>query len=208
MTRVRPRTISIPHLGRVEGHGGIFVELAGDTVVDVNMDIHEGSRYYEALLLGKDFREVQGIITRVCAICSANHTVAALQALERALGIPETERSFKLRGLMLRGDGMGRFEVTESVLLGATPERSDLADFDGDGFADLVTPLGARSSVSYISGAANGLRGTPRELIAPRATAFELVDFDGDERPDRVAVDPRGDRVLIEYGETSAPKIL
>lgn len=114
-----------------------------------------------------------------------------------AISLEEVDRT----ATWLRGDGMGRFEVTESVLLGATPERSDLADFDGDGFADLVTPLGARSSVSYISGAANGLRGTPRELIAPRATAFELVDFDDDERPDRVAVDPRGDRVLIEYGE-------
>ena len=50
------------------------------------MDIHEGSRYYEKLLVGKNFRDVQGIITRVCAICSADHTVAALAALENALG--------------------------------------------------------------------------------------------------------------------------
>ena len=76
------RTITIPHLGRVEGHGGIFVKIVGSKVSEVNMDIYEGSRYYEALLRGKHFLEVQGIITRVCAICSANHTVAALTALE------------------------------------------------------------------------------------------------------------------------------
>ena len=81
------RSIIIPHLGRVEGHGGIFVKIVGNTVHEVNMDIFEGSRYYEALLKGKHFLEVQGIITRVCAICSANHTVAALTALENALGI-------------------------------------------------------------------------------------------------------------------------
>jgi len=97
------RTISVPHLGRVEGHGGIFVKVVGGAVAEVNMDIHEGSRYYEALLVGKQFLEVQGIITRVCAICSADHTVAALQALENALGIPQSERVFMLRGLMLRG---------------------------------------------------------------------------------------------------------
>jgi sulfhydrogenase subunit alpha len=97
------KTITIPHLGRVEGHGGIFVKVVGDAVVDVNMDIHEGSRYYEALLVGKSFLDVQGIITRVCAICSADHTVAALRAIESALGIPQTERSYQLRGLMLRG---------------------------------------------------------------------------------------------------------
>lgn len=97
------RTIRIPHLGRVEGHGSIFVKVVGDEVHEVNMDIHEGSRFYEKLLVGKHFLEVQGIITRVCAICSADHTVAALTALEKALGVAETERVHRLRGLLLLG---------------------------------------------------------------------------------------------------------
>ncbi|MGE5236378.1 MAG: Ni/Fe hydrogenase subunit alpha [Acidobacteriota bacterium] len=97
------RNIVIPHLGRVEGHGGIFVKIVGNTVHEVNMDIFEGSRYYEALLRGKHFLEVQGIITRVCAICSASHTVAALTALESALGIEQSERIHTLRGLLLLG---------------------------------------------------------------------------------------------------------
>ncbi len=95
--------ITISHLGRVEGHGGIRVTVEGDRVADVNMDIHEGSRYYEQLLVGKHFLDVQGIITRVCAICSADHTVAALEALEKALGIDESPRTAVLRGLLLRG---------------------------------------------------------------------------------------------------------
>lgn len=97
------RTITIPHLGRVEGHGGIYVKISGARVEDVNMDIHEGSRYYEALLKGKHFLEVQGIITRVCAICSSSHTVAALTALENALGAQVTERVYRLRGLLFLG---------------------------------------------------------------------------------------------------------
>jgi sulfhydrogenase subunit alpha len=100
---VEARTITIPHLGRVEGHGGIFVKIVGDTVHEVNMDIYEGSRYYEALLRGKHFLEVQGIITRVCAICSASHTVAALTAIEKALGIEPPDRIHRLRGLLLLG---------------------------------------------------------------------------------------------------------
>lgn len=101
--KTESRTVTIPHLGRVEGHGGIHVVLEGDAVRDVNMDIHEGSRFYEALLRGRHYLEVQGIITRVCAICSASHTVAALQALENALGIPESPRVRHLRGLLLLG---------------------------------------------------------------------------------------------------------
>jgi sulfhydrogenase subunit alpha len=87
----------------VEGHGGIFVKIVDDTVRDVSMDIFEGSRYYEALLLGKHYLEVQGIITRVCAICSASHTTAALTALENALGVRATERVGLLRGLLVIG---------------------------------------------------------------------------------------------------------
>jgi sulfhydrogenase subunit alpha len=97
------RTVTVSHLGRVEGHGGIFVKIVGDAVHEVNMDVFEGSRYYEALLKGKHFLEVQGIITRVCAICSASHTVAALTALEKALGIEQSERVHQLRGLLVLG---------------------------------------------------------------------------------------------------------
>jgi len=87
----------------VEGHGGIHVRIVGDVVHEVNMDIFEGSRYYEALLKGRHFLEIQGIITRVCAICSANHTVAALTAIEKALGIEQSARIRHLRGLLVLG---------------------------------------------------------------------------------------------------------
>ncbi len=97
------RTVTVSHLSRVEGHGGFHVRIVGDVVHEVAVDVFEGSRYYEALLKGKHFLEVQGIITRVCAICSANHTVAALTALEGALGIQQSERIHTLRGLLLLG---------------------------------------------------------------------------------------------------------
>ncbi|MGQ9496578.1 MAG: nickel-dependent hydrogenase large subunit [Thermoanaerobaculaceae bacterium] len=54
-------------------------------------------------LKGRHFQEVQGIITRICAICSASHTVTALQALEQALGVTVSERVHDLRGLLLFG---------------------------------------------------------------------------------------------------------
>ncbi len=114
-----------------------------------------------------------------------------------ALSLEEVDRTVT----WLRGDGVGGFEAAEPVLLGATPGRSALADVDGDGFDDLTTPLAARASLAFVRGAADGLRGTPGEALAPRATAFALVDLDADGRTDRVVVDPRADRVLVEYGD-------
>ncbi len=97
------RTVTVSHLARIEGHGGIHVRIVGDVVREVNMDVFEGSRYYEALLKGKHFLEVQGIITRVCAICSASHTVTALSAIEKALGVEPPERVLHLRDLLELG---------------------------------------------------------------------------------------------------------
>ena len=93
------RTVTVSHLGRVEGHGGLHVRIVGDVVHEVGLDVFEGSRYYEALLRGKHFLDVQGIITRVCAICSTSHTVAALTAIEKALAIEPSQRVLDLRCL-------------------------------------------------------------------------------------------------------------
>lgn len=95
-------TITINHLARVEGHGGIHVEVGPNGVERCEMKIFEGSRFYEALLVGRRFEEVPGIICRVCAICSAGHTLCALGAVEEALGVevsPETQAFRELLNL-------------------------------------------------------------------------------------------------------------
>jgi len=97
------QSIDIPHLGRVEGHGGIHVQISDGEISQVDMEIYEGSRYYEVLVVGKHFTEVPHIVSRVCAICSADHTLASQMAVEDAMGIQITPRTRLLRGLLLHG---------------------------------------------------------------------------------------------------------
>ncbi|MCF7805522.1 MAG: Ni/Fe hydrogenase subunit alpha [Candidatus Marinimicrobia bacterium] len=97
------QSIDIPHLGRVEGHGGIHVEITDGEISQVDMEIYEGSRYYEVLVVGKHFTDVPPIVSRVCAICSADHTLASQMAVEDAMGIEITPRTRLLRGLLLHG---------------------------------------------------------------------------------------------------------
>ncbi len=97
------QSIDIPHLGRVEGHGGIHVEISNGDISRVDMEIYEGSRYYEYLVVGKHFTEVPQIVSRVCAICSADHTLASQMAVEDAMGIQISPRTRLLRGLLLHG---------------------------------------------------------------------------------------------------------
>ncbi|MBF0445164.1 MAG: Ni/Fe hydrogenase subunit alpha [Magnetococcales bacterium] len=96
-------TITINHLSRVEGHGGIHVTVGPDGVERCEMEIFEGSRFYEALLLGRHFEEVPGTISRVCAICSSGHTLCALGAIEDALDITVTPQVQSFRDLLNLG---------------------------------------------------------------------------------------------------------
>jgi sulfhydrogenase subunit alpha len=98
------QVIEIPHLYRVEGHGGIQVTLSEDDEVSCQMGIFEGSRFYEALLRGHPYREIPGIVCRVCAICSAAHALCSITALEDALQVEVPESVKRLRDLLNHGE--------------------------------------------------------------------------------------------------------
>jgi len=99
-------TIKIEHLARVEGHGGITVELQGDTVEDVRFDVFEGARLLEPMLKGKRYDEVAPIVSRICSICSAAHTLTSLKATEDAFGIRVSPQTELLRELLFRGESI------------------------------------------------------------------------------------------------------
>ena len=86
MPKKLTKDIEIPHLGRVEGHGGIKVQIKNGEMSKVDMEIYEGSRYYEVLVVGKHFTHVPHIVSRVCAIGSADHTLASQMAVEDDVG--------------------------------------------------------------------------------------------------------------------------
>jgi sulfhydrogenase subunit alpha len=97
------RTISVDHLTRVEGHGGITVVLDGNEISKVDFDIFEGIRLFEGLVRGRSIEDVTQIVSRICAICSTNHTVTSMHALENALGVTVTPQTRRLRDLAFHG---------------------------------------------------------------------------------------------------------
>ena len=99
-------TITIEHLARVEGHGGITVELEGDTVGAVRFNVFEGTRLLEPLVRGKRYDEVAPILSRICAICSVAHSLTSLKATEDAFGIRVSPQTELLRELLFRGESI------------------------------------------------------------------------------------------------------
>jgi len=120
------KNIHIPHLGRVEGHGGIEIDIKDGEPIKVNLDIYEGSRFYEVLVLGKYYYEVPSIISRVCAICSASHTLAAQMAIENAFGVEVSKRTEFLRGLLIHGGMIESHSLHLAALV-----LPDLLGYDG-----------------------------------------------------------------------------
>lgn len=100
------KIVLVEHLARVEGHGGITVEMQGDVITDVQFNVLEGPRLLEALLHGKSYLQVAPILSRICAICSAAHTLTSLKATEAAFGVEVSPQTQRLRELLFRGESI------------------------------------------------------------------------------------------------------
>ncbi len=96
--------IRVESLARVEGHGGITVTLKDNKVEDVRVEIFEGPRLIEALVVGKTPEEDLNITPRICAICTVSHKYAALRGLEKALGVKVPKKTHLTRELMHMGE--------------------------------------------------------------------------------------------------------
>jgi sulfhydrogenase subunit alpha len=92
--------INVKHITRVEGHGNIVVNATNGTVEKCQWQIPEAPRFFEAMVRGRHFDDIQVIVSRICGICSISHSLVATKAVENALGLKVTEQTDMLRLLM------------------------------------------------------------------------------------------------------------
>lgn len=95
--------LSVHHVARIEGHGNISVEVIDGQVKDITMDVVEPARLFEQMVVGRHFSESPLITSRICGICSPNHTVTDILAIEDAMGVEVSERTRALRQLLVYG---------------------------------------------------------------------------------------------------------
>ncbi|MFW9888707.1 MAG: Ni/Fe hydrogenase subunit alpha [Candidatus Thorarchaeota archaeon] len=96
--------IDIKPLARVEGNGGIRVEISDNKISNVEVQILEGPRLFETLVIGKTPEENLSLVPRICAICNLSHKYASLRALEKALDVEAPEITNIFRHLMHHGE--------------------------------------------------------------------------------------------------------
>ena len=96
--------ISVNHVTRVEGHGNIRLRASDGKVEHVEWQVPEAPRFFEAMVRGRSFEDIQTIVSRICGICSVTHSLAAIKGIEDAMGIEVSEQTDKLRILCHYGE--------------------------------------------------------------------------------------------------------
>ncbi|MBP8303361.1 MAG: Ni/Fe hydrogenase subunit alpha [Phycisphaerae bacterium] len=92
--------IHVHHVTRVEGHGNILVRAANGKVEQVEWQVPEAPRFFEAMVRGHSYQDIQTIVSRICGICSITHSLASTKAVENALGLEVSEQTDRVRILM------------------------------------------------------------------------------------------------------------
>jgi len=93
-------SINVHHVTRVEGHGNIVVNVKEGKIEKCEWQVPEAPRFFEAMVRGRRYDDIQTIVSRICGICSITHSLAATKAVEDAMGIKVSEQADKLRILM------------------------------------------------------------------------------------------------------------
>lgn len=96
-------TLSVEHVARIEGHGDIRIQIEGGTVSEVALDVTEPARFFETMVVGRRYEDAPLITSRICGICSPNHALTSIKAIEAALGVEVSERTRVMRKLLLYG---------------------------------------------------------------------------------------------------------
>ncbi len=100
----RARRFEVDALTRVEGEGGLIVEIRDGELADVRLRIFEPPRFFEGFLRGRQYTEPVDITARICGICPVAYQMSACQAIEAACGVEVDPAIRDLRHLLYCGE--------------------------------------------------------------------------------------------------------
>jgi coenzyme F420-reducing hydrogenase alpha subunit len=169
-----PKTVTLPGVKRIEGHGrvSLFLDDAGN-VGDAHFDVTE-FRGFERMLEGRMVWEMPLITSRVCGVCPVSHHLAAVKAVDALYGV-EIPRPAKLLRELLHLGGFSQDHALHFFFL-AGP---DFLTGDGSGSRDLLGVIEARPDLA-------------RKAIALRRAGQRVVEIVGGRTSHPVTAIPGG----------------
>ncbi len=98
------KQVKIDELTRVEGHGGIEITIKNGAIEDVRFNVFEGPRFFEHAIKSVYYEKIPDITRRICAICTASHSLASIGAIEHAFNVEVTPQTERLRDILIHGE--------------------------------------------------------------------------------------------------------
>ncbi|HAF16788.1 MAG: Ni/Fe hydrogenase subunit alpha [Thermacetogeniaceae bacterium] len=99
------RRIFVDYIARTEGDGAIDIIIGPNgELKKARWEVWEPPRFFEAFLIGRKYDEIPEMVQRICGICPHGHHLAAVRAVERAMGVKVSLQTTLLRELLHYGD--------------------------------------------------------------------------------------------------------
>lgn len=92
--------IKLDHIAKIEGHAGFMASILDGKVKEAKLEIQEGIRLMEGILVGRHFQDVPIVVQRICGICPVVHNLTAVKAIENAMGVKVTNETEMIRKLL------------------------------------------------------------------------------------------------------------
>ncbi|OGY24687.1 MAG: hypothetical protein A2Y57_00405 [Candidatus Woykebacteria bacterium RBG_13_40_7b] len=83
---------------KIEGHGSLHFNWEKNKVW---LEVAEGERLFEGMVVGRPAEELYWITPRICGVCPIAHNLAAIRAVEDALNLKPSKSAVLLRKLLL-----------------------------------------------------------------------------------------------------------
>ncbi|HFC36201.1 MAG TPA: Ni/Fe hydrogenase subunit alpha, partial [Candidatus Moranbacteria bacterium] len=95
--------IKINHINKMEGHAGFMASVLQGDVKSAKLEVKEGVRLIEGILIGRHYKDMPTIAQRICGICPVVHNLTSIKAIEKAMGVEVSEETIQLRKLLEYG---------------------------------------------------------------------------------------------------------
>jgi coenzyme F420-reducing hydrogenase alpha subunit len=85
-------------IAKIEGHGALNINWDKNKV---SLEVHEGERLFEGMVVGRPVTDLYWITPRICGVCPIAHNLGAIKAVEDALDLKPSPSTILLRKLLI-----------------------------------------------------------------------------------------------------------
>jgi sulfhydrogenase subunit alpha len=190
--------IKINHIAKMEGHAGFMASVLEGDVKSAKLEVQEGIRLIEGVLIGREFRDMPVVAQRICGICPVVHNLTSIKSIENAMRVSVSPETEKLRAVMELGQfihshalhlfflSLADFLDMENdiKLVKKYPEEAQKAIAIREHGMDIVRTIGGRV-VHPLTNEVGGFKKFPdpeaiRQIVAKTSSVLEAALFLGD----------------------------